>query len=166
MHRALVARYSKPFEILEYAGFIARREASRALKSGGRGPRFAVNLCNLLERLEGSRLTAKLFDDWLARAGRPVELHEKSGVFANLKVPQPLNSGDLEVLKKAISTLRRSKAYPYGLTELKIATLKKAGIKTIGDLATADDATLAKIEGVGQAWIARFRSIVGQAIWM
>lgn len=35
LHRELVARFSKPLEILEYAGFISRRDASMAMKSGG-----------------------------------------------------------------------------------------------------------------------------------
>ncbi len=40
IHRQIVGHYSKIFEILEYLGFLARREASRALKSGGRGARI------------------------------------------------------------------------------------------------------------------------------
>lgn len=49
IHKDLIAKYAKPFEILEYVGFLARKEASRAMKSGGRGVRFGVNLCILLE---------------------------------------------------------------------------------------------------------------------
>lgn len=166
IHKMLVARYSKPFEILEYAGFITRREASRAMKSGGRGPRFAVNLCNLLERLSGSRLTARLFDDWLSRVDRPVEIHERGEHFSKIAVPQPLEAGDLEILKKPVETLRKSKAYPYGLTELEITHLNDAGIRTIGNLAAASDETLRNIDGVGNVFLERFRSVVGQAIWM
>jgi len=166
IHRTLVARYAKPFEILEYAGFIARREASRSLRSGGRGPRFAVNLCNLLERIPGSRLTARLFDEWLSRSSQPVELHERGDHFSAIDVPQPLEGGDLEILHKPVETLRKSKAYPYGLTELKIALLNDAGIRTIGDLDAASDETLRKIDGVGNVFLDRFRSVVAQAIWM
>ena len=64
VHRDIVSRLAKPFEILEYAGFIAKRESSRALKSGGRGSRFTVNLCILLENVPGARLTSDLFERW------------------------------------------------------------------------------------------------------
>lgn len=166
IHRALVARYAKPFEILEYAGFITRREASRAMKSGGRGSRFAVNLCNLLECIPGSRLTAQLFEAWLSTAGQPVEMHERGEHFANITVPTPLAGGELEILHNSVETLRTSKAYPYGLTDLKIALLQDAGIQTIGDLAVASDETLRRLDGVGEVSLNRFRSVVGQAIWM
>jgi hypothetical protein len=44
IHRQFISNYAKLFEILEYLGFLARREASRAMKSGGRGPVFTLNL--------------------------------------------------------------------------------------------------------------------------
>ncbi len=166
IHRALVARYAKPFEILEYVGFITRREASRAMKSGGRGSRFAVNLCNLLERITGSRLTVQLFDAWLSTAGQPVEIHERGEHFADIHVPQPLEGGELEILHKPVETLRKSRAYPYGLPQLKIDLLNKAGIHTIGALAAASDEDLRNLDGVGEVFLDRFRSVVGQAIWM
>jgi hypothetical protein len=40
IHRQIISNYAKLFEILEYLGFLARREASQAMKSGGRGPVF------------------------------------------------------------------------------------------------------------------------------
>jgi hypothetical protein len=49
VHRDIDERLAKPLQILEYAGFMSKREASRALKSGGRGARYALNLCNVLE---------------------------------------------------------------------------------------------------------------------
>lgn len=60
--REHVERLAKPLEILEYCGFVTRREASIGMKSVGRGARFSLNLCNLLERMPGSRLTSELFD--------------------------------------------------------------------------------------------------------
>jgi len=57
VHRQLVSRYMKIFEILEYLGFLGKREASRALKSGGRGPVYYINLCNLLDSVPTKRLT-------------------------------------------------------------------------------------------------------------
>jgi hypothetical protein len=166
IHRQLVARYSKSFEILEYAGFIARREASRALKSGGRGPRFALNLCNLLERVSGSRMTAQLFDQWFEGVGNPVELHERGTFFDEIEVPKPNELGDMEILGMPVDILAKSPSYPYGLTEQKIGRLKDAGIETVGALATASDNKLLAIEGVGEVFLDRFRSVVGQAIWM
>ncbi len=50
VHRQLVSLYGKIFEILEYLGFVARREASRAMKSGGRGPVFA-SICAIFSTL-------------------------------------------------------------------------------------------------------------------
>lgn len=40
IHKRHVERLKKAFEMLEYLGIIAKREASRKLKSGGRGPRY------------------------------------------------------------------------------------------------------------------------------
>ncbi len=166
VHRKLVARYAKPFEILEYAGFLTRREASRALKSGGRGPRFAVNLCNLLEQTAGSRLTAKLFENWLTRSSQTIELHERGEQFANIPIPEPDPNSNLEILQLPVSLLRKSPAYPYGLTERKLDVLQNAGIRTIGELAEASDDDLLSLEGVGPTFLDRFRSVVSQAIWM
>jgi hypothetical protein len=166
VHRKHVARFGKPFEILEYAGFIARREASRAMKSGGRGPRYAINLCNLFERVPGARLTSKLFDDWLQRSAAPVEMHERGGHFSEIEPPQPTESGELEVFSLPLETLAKSRAYPYGLTEQKLELLKGAGIDTIGDLANCSDEQLLAIDGIGGATVDRVKSVLGQAIWM
>ena len=166
IHRQIVARYSKPFEILEYAGFIARREASRALKSGGRGPRFAVNLCNLLERISGSRMTSQLFEQWSGSSDIPVELHQKGAIFDGIQVPTPKDSDEMEILSMPIEILAKSKSYPYGLTPQKITILKEAGYTTVGDLATAPADDLLQLEKVGHVFLDRFRSVVGQAIWM
>ncbi len=58
IHRQIVSEFIKPFEILEYLGFMIKREASRALKSGGRGSVFALNLCTLIEKIRGSQNNA------------------------------------------------------------------------------------------------------------
>ncbi len=166
VHRKIVARYAKPFEILEYAGFIARREASRAMRSGGRGTRYAVNLCNLLEVTTGARLTKALFLKWKSNALNFAEFHDQGEQFRHIEIPIPMENADLGILLEPIETLKKSKAYPYGLTELKITRLREAGIKTIGDLADAPDEVLLRIDSVGDVFVDRFRSAVAQAVWM
>jgi len=166
VHRRLVARYSKPFEILEYAGFIARREASRSMKSGGRGPRYAVNTCNLFERTSGTRLTAKVFDDWLKRLAHPVEIHERGSHFDSIAPPMPDEEAELAVFALKVEQLAKSKAYPYGLTPAKIDSLRAAGIINVGELAALSDDQLLGIDGIGAATVERVKSVVGQAIWM
>ena len=166
IHRKIVSRYSKPFEILEYAGFIARREASRAMKSGGRGSRFAMNLCNLLEMKTGARLTREIFSAWSSPESKFLEIHEKGDHFKDVEVPLPASLEDLGILDYKVDALEKSKAYPYGLTELKIDRLRAAGIETIGQLALTSDETLLRIESVGEVFVDRIRSVVAQAIWM
>ncbi|RYZ78728.1 MAG: hypothetical protein EOP06_28505, partial [Proteobacteria bacterium] len=51
IHKGIVSGFAKVFEILEYLGFLAKREALRGMKSGGRGPVYAVNLCSILEKV-------------------------------------------------------------------------------------------------------------------
>ena len=75
IHREIVAQHIKLFEILEYLGFVARREASRAMKSGGRGPIFAVNLCNILDSIPTRRLTIEMIDEWVRGKTEPAEIH-------------------------------------------------------------------------------------------
>jgi hypothetical protein len=166
VHREIVQRLSKTFEILEYAGFISKREASRAMRSGGRGPRFALNLANLIEFVNPSRLTRELFKDWSAMSvDQPTDLHVNSGVIS-VEQPQPLAEGELSVFALPIERLQKSNTYPYGLTETKIADLRRAGFETIGHLASATDADLYKVPGVAEKWSQRIRSAVGQAVWM
>jgi hypothetical protein len=166
LHRQLVMRYSKPIEILEYAGFVAKREASRAMKSGGRGARYAVNLCNILEQVRGTRLTSQLFRDWLDDRTDPVEIHERGEQFRNLKVPVTNAETNLAILGQDISVLKRSTAYPYGLTDLMIERLRNTGFTTVWDVARADDCDLRKIQGIGEKAVKRIRSTIEQAIWM
>jgi hypothetical protein len=166
IHRDIMQRHSKIFEILEYAGFIAKREASRAMKSGGRGVMFSINLCNLLEVTQGKRLTIDLVSQWIDQTEDPFELHVSNPEYAKIRVPDPGPEQDLSILKKPIHTLARSNAYPYGLTEDKIERLEEAGFQTILDLAEAPDEKILRIHMIGQKSLDRIRDVVYQAIWM
>lgn len=166
IHRSHVQRLSKPLEILEYAGFLARRQASRAMKSGGRGALYAVNLCNLLERVSGSRVTAALVDGWLANSPEPFEIHERGELFRDVSTPVPTIDDELEILDMPIDTLHTSKAYPYGLSSMRIERLREAGFITVRDLADASNEELDDVESIGLAYVKRIRHVLGQAIWM
>lgn len=164
VHRDVTARLAKPIEILEYAGFITKREASRAMKSGGRGSGFHLNLCNLLERTPGSRLTQALWKSWKG-SGEPVEFH-RTGHLARFELPTLESERSLAILAESIETLRRSNAYPYGLTDAKIEILLNAGFRTVKDVAEASDETLKAITSIGDVHLLRIRNVIGQAIWM
>jgi hypothetical protein len=166
VHREIVNRLPKPFEILEYAGFVAKRESSRALKSGGRGSRFALNLCILLEHVPGARLTSELFERWRGEREEPIEFHVRGTQLASISSPEPLATADLEILNEAIEKLRKSRAYPYGLTDRMLEQLKEAGKNTVGHLSRATDEELDRLAYVEEATIRRMRSVVGQAVWM
>lgn len=166
IHKAHVMRLAKPLEILEYVGFISRRQASRAMKSGGRGVLYAVNLCTLLEKVPGGRLTATQVDAWLSPTADPIEFHERSEQIKSIEAPEPLLNRDLEIFGLPLETLRVSPAYPYGLTPLKIQKLQEAGYHTIGDLADAAEEDLLAVDGIGKISYLRIRSVLGQAIWM
>jgi hypothetical protein len=166
VHREIVNRLPKPFEILEYAGFVVKRESSRALKSGGRGSRFAVNLCILLEHVPGARLTSDLFERWRGEREEPVEFHVRGTQFTGIAAPEPRANADLGILDEPIDKLKKSRAYPYGLTDRMIEQLKEAGKITVGDLSRASDEELDRLAYVGEATIRRMRSVVGQAVWM
>src|SRR5690606_33806753 len=139
VHRAHVTRLGKALEILEYAGFLARRQASRAMKSGGRGALYAVNLCNLLERVPGSRLTTSLMEQWLASAPEPFEVHERGDHLQPHATANPVVRQDLQLLHLPSPTLVASKGYSYGLPPLRIHRLRAAGYKRVRDLAHATD---------------------------
>lgn len=166
IHRDIMQRQSKIYEILEYAGFIAKREASRAMKSGGRGAVFAVNLCNLLEMTPGRRLTSELAQQWIERTDDPFEFHVNNPDLSRVKIPDPGPERDLSILGKPISTLAQSNAYPYGLTADKIVRLEEGGLETILDVAEATDDQILAIHMVGPRSLKRIRDAVYQAIWM
>jgi hypothetical protein len=114
VHRDIVQKLSKTFEILEYAGFISKREASRAMRSGGRGPRFSLNLANLLEFVQPSRLTRELFNEWQTHNPDQLsDIHISSGLI-DFEQPEPLVDAELKILSLPIDTLQKSNVYPYG----------------------------------------------------
>ena len=166
VHRQLVQGLMKPFEILEYLGFIAKREASRALKSGGRGSVYALNLCTLLEKIPGGRITLDNVAEWIQGSLDPAEIHSSASTLSEIKVPSIADGHDLSILDKTIVILRQSRAYPYGLTQIKISRLTAAGLVTVGELATASDEDLLCIESIGPVALTRIRNVVNQAIWM
>ena len=166
IHRDIDERLAKPLQILEYAGFVSKREASRAMKSGGRGARYALNLCSLLEQTSGSRLTKDLFDRWNQRPREEAVQFGRSSTIGSIKVPETPDTEDLAILSEPIDILFKSKLYPYGLSQQRIDVLKESGFMTIGDLALASDDDLDSIHGFGDASITRVRNVVGQAIWM
>ncbi len=166
VHRDIVQSLSKVFEILEYVGFISKREASRAMRSGGRGPRYALNLATLLEQVSPARLTKELFAEWSTpNPDQPVDIHSSSNVI-HLSQPVPAKQDELQVLLLPIEKLEQSYIYPYGLTALKLQELKAAGFTTIGELGAAQDEQLLDVPGIGNKWVDRIRSVVGQAVWM
>jgi hypothetical protein len=166
VHRQIVGHYSKIFEILEYLGFLARREASRALKSGGRGPVFAINLCNLLDSISSKRLTFEMIDQWLEGLLEPAEFHVAGHAFQSIRLPVLAEEHGLAILEKPVTVLSKSAAYPYGLTTNLIERLKAAGIETVGELANTDNESLDQIEYIGGVTIKRIRDVLYQAIWM
>lgn len=166
VHRQLVAKYAKAFEILEYLGFLAKREASRGMKSGGRGPVYSLNLCNLLEAMKSGRLTIEGINQWVEGISDAAEIHISSSTFSNVSLPDLTDGDELKILNQDIDALRKSNAYPYGLTEDKIRRLRSAKIQTVDELATATDDTLHQIFGIGKVTVQRMRDVIHQAIWM
>lgn len=166
IHRNIVAKFSKPFEILEYLGFIAKRDASRGLKSGGRGPVFSLNLCSLLEMVSGKRLTFELVNEWRSGQSDAVEIHVNSDLFSDIIIPEILEKDDLGILHAGIDEIAKGKVYPYGLTPTKIDCLKAGGFMVIGDLLKASDEDLSSVEGIGQATVRKVRELCYQAVWM
>ena len=167
IHRDFCQHYAKPFETLEYAGFILKREASRALKKGGRGPRYGVNLANLLEVSHGARLTQDLFRQWLQLDRDDVaEIQKSSTLFSDIEMPPLPETKDLEILLSPVSALAKSEVYPYGLTPKRLEVLQNAGYKTVGDIAAASDEELTALPWIKEASLSRIRAVLAQAIWM
>lgn len=166
IHRQWVSKYSKPLEILEYVGFIAKREASRSLKSGGRGTRYALNLCNTLENVSGSRLTQELFSSWMENTQEDTQFSASTNVFDGIIVGSPDSSQEIGILSLPISVLKKSKLFPNGLTEDKIQRLEARGWNTVGEVAEKSDAELQEIEMIGPKTVMRIKNTVEQAIWM
>ncbi len=165
IHRQMVGEFAKPFEILEYLGFMIKMEASRALKSGGRGSVFALNLCTLMEKIPGRRITLDDVREWTSSSRESAEIHSPA-IFNGISIPDISEDHDLSILDKSIEVLSQSRAYPYGLTPNKVAKLRKSGISNVGELARASDEVLDAIDTIGPAMIKRIRSVINQAIWM
>lgn len=164
--RDLDEQLAKPLQILEYAGFISKREASRAMKSGGRGARYALNLCNLLEQTPGSRLTKELFDRWTMIQREEAVQFNRASKLAELPLPEIPSSAEIGILGEPISKLAKSAAYPYGLSQQKIDVLTAAGFASVRDLADASDNQLDSVPTIGDAMVRKIRNVLGQAIWM
>ena len=136
------------------------------MKSGGRGARYALNLCNLLEQTTGSRLTRDLFDRWCGRAREEAVQFSPASVLGALKLPEMTGPDELAIFGQPVSVLQKSQTYPYGLSLQKVEALITHGFQTVGDLAAATDEQLDDVPSVGEASILRIRNVLGQAIWM
>lgn len=165
INREVVERLKKLFEILEYAGFVVKRDSSRAMKNGGRGTRYILNLCNLLEVMPSNRLTTDLFKKWNTIEKEYTQIHRR-GILDKISLPSLEELSNIGILEKDITVLAKSKAYPYGLTPHRMRILEQGNFSTVGDLAEAADEELLKLEDIGESWLNRIKSVVGQAIWM
>lgn len=166
VHRDLDEKFSKPLQILEYAGFLSKREASRALKSGGRGARYASNLCSILELTPRSRLTKNLFDQWIGQSREEAIQFNKGSKLGDVEMPAIIPATDLAIFSHSINVLKKSNPYPYGLSPQKIQLLLSSGFETVGDLVDAPDEKIDAIKGIGAATLLKIRNVLGQAIWM
>lgn len=166
IHRNLVNKFSKSLEILEYVGFISKREASRGMKKGGRGTRYAINLCNTLEYIQGSRLTIELYDNWISSCVEDCQFQASNDKLSKVCIPKKRESNSLDMLGLDIEKLKKSKVFPYGLTDAKIQKLKEEGIETIGELAECSVERLKNIKTIDTIMAERIKNVVEQAIWM
>lgn len=163
--REICQSIAKPIEILEYLGFIAKREASRAVSGGGRGPRYSLNLATLFERTKTKQLSSALVNTWLRDHNEMLSISSSNNVI-NVAMPELVTTNELTVFALPVEKLLKSNAYPYGLTEDKIQRLNAGGYVTIGALAQSTDAELDAIYLIGEVWVRRIRDVVNQAIWM
>lgn len=166
VHRDIVSRLSKAFEILEYVGFISKREASRAMKSGGRGTRYVVNLCMLLESVPGARLTADLYGKWRTRSEEPIQLHSKGTLLSKVAMPDFSAEVEPEIFNDPIGTLKKSPAYPYGLSDKIVERLRANGILTVRHLYDAPEDQLDQIHYIGEVRVRQLKNAVAQAVWL
>jgi hypothetical protein len=166
VHRDIVFRLTKAFEILEYVGFISKRESSRAMKSGGRGARYALNLCMLLEKVTGARMTSELYQKWKGRQDEPTQIHSKGALLSKVTLPDLDSRAEPEIFGDPISTLKQSPVYPYGLSDRIIERLREAGINTVRDLYEASEDRLDEIHYIGEVRVRKLKHAVAQAIWL
>ena len=163
--REICSKLSKPLEILEYIGFVSRREVSRVMKSRGRGTRYILNLCILSEYIPSGRVSSLDFSRWASGEEGAVEYHRGSEL-ATIDLPELENKERLGILDKSVSELAKSNVYPYGLTEQMIEKLLDCQVQTVEDLIAASDQDLLEIPRFGVQTLKRIRSTVNQAVWM
>ncbi len=163
--REICQSIAKPLEILEYVGFIAKREASRSLRSGGRGPRYRLNLAMLLENSPTKMLSNELVESWLKDHLEVVDIGLTNNPI-NVVVPELDIGHSLSIFTVTVDKLLQSNAYPYGLTLDKVTRLQGANINTVGELVRVDNAALDAIPGIGDVWVKRIKNVVMQAVWM
>ncbi len=170
VHRDHVQRIGKVFEILEYTGFIAKREASRSLlKSGtGRGPRYVLSLGPLFENVPGSTMSYDLSHSMTRVNVEKDELveYEPLSIIKNLIYPEPTSETLLDVLKLSIDKLKTSNVIPYGLTDLMVNALTQGGYETVEDVVKVSVEKLDELPQIGEKKARRIRNAVEQAIWM
>ena len=104
--------------------------------------------------------------DWIKSKPDLAEIHSSASTFGSIILPNLTRVVCSGILGKDVEVLAKSKAYPYGLTDDKIARLKSAGINTVQELADATDGRLLRIDMVGPATVKRMRDVMRQAIWM
>lgn len=110
-------------------------------------------------------MTQDLLAEWTDDSDEPAEIYSSNATL-NVPVPAPDLTRSLAVLDLPIDSLRKSNAYPYGFTDLKVQVLSGAEIRTVEDLALASDATLRSLDGIGEKMLNRIKNTVAQAIWM
>lgn len=170
VHRDHIQRIGKVFEILEYTGFIAKREASRSLSktASGRGPRYAVSLGPLFEKIPGSTLSYDLIATLIRITVANEDLVEYAP-FSELhkfNCPEPEAELELDILSLPVSKLIVSPNIPYGLTQLMIDALTKANLNTVQDVVKVSVDDLKKLPLIWESKARRIRNAVEQAIWM
>ena len=170
VHREHVQRLGKVFEILEYAGFIAKREASRSLtkSASGRGPRYALSLGPLFERTPGVTLSNDLVDVFTRStvANEDIVEFPLDSTLRTFHCPDPTEEVPLDVLSLPIDRLALCEALPYGLTALMVNALKSAQYNSIEDVVKLSEAELRALPEIGEKKARRIRNAVEQAIWM
>lgn len=163
--REICQKLSKPLEILEYTGFVSKREVSRSMKSRGRGTRYMLNGCIIVEHMPKGRVSLDDYNRWRSGEEKAQEFHRASELMS-IELPDISKDHELDILEKPVNTLKKSNAYPYGLTTRMIQTLEGAGINTIQALLEQSDDQILKLDQFGIQTLNRIKSTAYQAIWM